>query len=61
MAITFSNLDDIDIVKIEELRFSVVYEYGGLDAPSPEISYWSPSDYISNSMNVITIDLIEEE
>lgn len=61
MAITFSNLNDIDAAKIEELRFSAVYEYGGLDAPSPEISYWSPSDYISNSMNVITIDLIEEE
>lgn len=61
MAITFSNLNDIDVVKIEELRFSVVYEYGDLDAPSPEISYYSPSDYISDFMNVITLDLIEEE
>lgn len=62
MAITFSNLSDIDVTKIEELRFSAVYEYGGLDAPPPELSYFNgPSSYDSEFINLITLDLIEEE
>lgn len=62
MAITFSNLSDIDVVKIEELRFSAIYEYGGLDVPPPELSYFNgPSSYDSEFINLITLDLIEEE
>ena len=62
MAITFSNLSDIDVTKIEELRFSAVYEYGGLDALPPELSYFNgPSSYDSEFINLITLDLIEEE
>lgn len=62
MAITFSNLNDIEVTKIEELRFSAVYEYGGLDVPPPELSYFNgPSSYDSEFINLITLDLIEEE
>lgn len=62
MAITFSNLSDIDVTKIEELRFSAIYEYGGLDVLPPELSYFNgPSSYDSEFINLITLDLIEEE
>lgn len=62
MAITFSNLSDIDVTTIEELRFSAVYEYGGLDVLPPELSYFNgPSSYDSEFINLITLDLIEEE
>lgn len=59
MAVTVSNTGALDLKSAEELRFSVFYDYQPTISTVPEFSYFDASDYTSDYMNELALDITE--